>query len=452
MTGLPSLAQTSSLIAWGKHVLGRTEAAVVVPAGLSNVVAAAAGGSYTLALNDDGTVTGWGLGLSTAQRVPSSLSNVVALAAGSHHALALRADGRIVTWGLDTSGPLAVPAGLTNVIAIGAGSAHSVALKADGTVVCWGTYYDSTQWKYVRMVAPAQLEDVVAIASGDSDCVALRADGTVVAWGAQFHVRHFAPQVTNVYALSVGGDFATALTHDGMGLQWGASFELGIGFHAVTGFADVAVAAGGAHLLGLRSDGTVVAAGNNDYGQARVPANLTNVYAIAAGSQQSLACVGDGSPRITIQPRSQIVQPNSPGRLFVRATGTPAPHYKWRKNGMDLPAGTNATLSFANCAPTDSGTYSVVVSNPRGSIVSTNAELIVVGTVALEARFLGASGPLELKIRSAVGLPYRILTTSNLAGPGWEVLTSRTNRTGADAVVLERGSDSQRFFRLLQLE
>src|SRR5258708_1619242 len=50
-----------------------------------------------------------------------------------------------------------------------------------------------------------------------------------------------------------------------------------------------AIAAGGNHSLALKSDGTVVGWGYNDYGQSTVPANLTGVIAIAAGDAHSLA-------------------------------------------------------------------------------------------------------------------------------------------------------------------
>jgi alpha-tubulin suppressor-like RCC1 family protein len=49
-----------------------------------------------------------------------------------------------------------------------------------------------------------------------------------------------------------------------------------------------AIAAGGYHSLALKSDGTVVAWGRNDDGQATVPAGLSSVTAIAAGGYHSL--------------------------------------------------------------------------------------------------------------------------------------------------------------------
>jgi len=69
--------------------------------------------------------------------VPAGLSNVVAIAAGYYHSLALRVDGRVVAWGKNDSGQVTIPAGLSNFVAIAGGGDHRLALRADGTVVGW---------------------------------------------------------------------------------------------------------------------------------------------------------------------------------------------------------------------------------------------------------------------------------------------------------------------------
>jgi hypothetical protein len=57
----------------------------------------------------------------------------------------------------------------------------------------------------------------------------------------------------------------------------------------------VAVASGPYHSLALRSDGTLVAWGRSLYGEANVPSGLTNVTAIAAGDFYSVAVKTDGT-------------------------------------------------------------------------------------------------------------------------------------------------------------
>ncbi|MEO7600133.1 MAG: immunoglobulin domain-containing protein [Opitutus sp.] len=57
----------------------------------------------------------------------------------------------------------------------------------------------------------------------------------------------------------------------------------------------VSVAAGAGHWLALKPDGTLVAWGDNTYGQATVPAGLNDVVGIAAGNYCSYALKADGS-------------------------------------------------------------------------------------------------------------------------------------------------------------
>src|SRR5688500_14765133 len=56
-----------------------------------------------------------------------------------------------------------------------------------------------------------------------------------------------------------------------------------------------ALDAGASHSLYLRSDGTVVAWGNNDNGQLNTPSGLSGVKAISAGQNHSLALKSDGT-------------------------------------------------------------------------------------------------------------------------------------------------------------
>ena len=95
------------------------------------------------------------------------------------------------------------------------------------------------------------------------------------------------------------GFHTVALKSDGTVVAWGdnGSGETTVpdGLSGVT-----AIAAGkadwiGSHTVALKSNGTVVAWGNNNYGQTTVPAGLSNVTAIAAGGYHTVALKSDGT-------------------------------------------------------------------------------------------------------------------------------------------------------------
>jgi hypothetical protein len=125
-----------------------------------------------------------------------------------------------------------------------------------------------------------------------------------------------------------------------------------------------AIAAGSWHTLALKSDGTVLAWGagvganpNVDYGQSTVPAGLTNVVQIAAGWVHSLALVGGGPPALKA-PLSAVgdgtngftvALPTANGRVYqleyVNALTNPV----W--SAFPLQAGTGGLLWLNDPAP-----------------------------------------------------------------------------------------------------
>ncbi|MBM3852219.1 MAG: hypothetical protein FJ399_03595, partial [Verrucomicrobia bacterium] len=75
-------------------------------------------------------------------------------------------------------------------------------------------------------------------------------------------------------------------------------------------------------------------------------------------------------PTITSQPApaSQTVSAGASVSYSVTATG--ATSYQWRKDGVALSGATSSTLALANLQTSDSGAYSVLVSNAAGSVAS----------------------------------------------------------------------------------
>jgi autotransporter-associated beta strand protein len=80
-------------------------------------------------------------------------------------------------------------------------------------------------------------------------------------------------------------------------------------------------------------------------------------------------------PGLLSQPTNQTVEAGQAAVFVVSAIGIPAPTFQWRKNGTNLTGQIGATLNLPSVQPGDAGTYSVVVSNAAGSVISSNATL-----------------------------------------------------------------------------
>jgi alpha-tubulin suppressor-like RCC1 family protein len=406
-----ALRSDGSVVAWGRDNTGQLgngsavtadQPAPVLAVGLGDqgllnaATAIAAGANHSLARKVDGTVVAWGsdangqLGNGAAsanQPVPvpvasfggtGVLTGVTAIASGSSHVLALRSNGTIVAWGNDLDGqvgngadattlwpaPVIVkdPTGreLTGMTAISGGGAHSLALQGGAVAAAWG--WDGYGQLGDGTVASPEIQPLpqsvtvldapraIAVAIGRGASLALRTDGTVVAWGGNAYGELGngtigSPQpvptrvlgvggtgnLTNVVAIAAGANHSVALRSDGTVVAWGrdADGQLGNGA-AVTGDQTaptqvvgiggsgvlagvVAIAAGGSHSLALRADGSVVAWGRDLLGQVgdgpsigdkTAPVmvlgvgssrTLTDVIAIAAGVEHSLALRADGT-------------------------------------------------------------------------------------------------------------------------------------------------------------
>jgi autotransporter-associated beta strand protein len=85
-------------------------------------------------------------------------------------------------------------------------------------------------------------------------------------------------------------------------------------------------------------------------------------------------------PTITPQPTNITVNVGDAVTLVSGADGHPAPSLQWRKNGVNIPNQTNATLFFASALGSDNGVYSLMATNTAGTVFSFNATLQVNST------------------------------------------------------------------------
>jgi hypothetical protein len=80
---------------------------------------------------------------------------------------------------------------------------------------------------------------------------------------------------------------------------------------------------------------------------------------------------------ISSKPQPQTIKEGGPIMFSVGATGTAPITYQWRFNGAPEPGANSATFSLPNARMTNSGIYSVVLSNCAGTVVGGEANLVV---------------------------------------------------------------------------
>ena len=390
-------APGGSVVAWAATPGGGFPA---IPAGVSNVTSIAANGWNIMALQGDGTVVAWGQNISFGEtNVPAGLSGVVAIAAGGEFDLALKNDGTVVAWGGQTN----LPTGLTNVTAIAAGRNFAVALRSDGTVVAWG------QNDYGQTNVPPGLTGVTAIAAGSYAVIALKNDGTVVVWGYVWAGDPQPPGLIGVTAVAAGEDSFAVWLADGTVVEWGYS---GNGQTAVPAFLSgvTALSFGSDFTEALLSDGTVVAWGDDGNAPMSVPTGLRGVTVLAAGGNFTLA-LGLIPACLVVEPLDTVANGAATATLGVTAIGTAPLAYQWYFNtNTPLVGATNATLTLTGVQTNQAGAYTVVLTNPYGSVTSAAAVLTVnrsAQTINFGplATILRSNGPFALGATASSGLP-----------------------------------------------
>jgi hypothetical protein len=110
----------------------------------------------------------------------------------------------------------------------------------------------------------------------------------------------------------------------------------------------------------------------------------------------------ESPPTITQHPQSLSIAKDGNATFNVTASGTNIT-YQWRKDGVSLAGETNSTLTIRDANGSNSGQYSVAVSNEHGSVISQPATLVVqvppvivlqpTGLEAVKGNNIKANGP-----------------------------------------------------------
>ncbi len=229
-----------------------TPVAVSPAWGVNTITAISAGEYHSLALDNTGKVWAWGMGTygqlgnggNSVQPTPVAVTaswgsnTIIAIAAGGTHSLALDNTGKVWSWGQDNNGQLGDNAALSNqsvpvavsvpwpgtITAISAGQSSSFAIDNTGKVWAWGfdQFYGSLGDNATLADQPTPVpvsiawgtNTITAIASGSRHSLVIDNTGLLWGWGQDINgqigdnmslTNHYTPVLTGLSctALSV---------------------------------------------------------------------------------------------------------------------------------------------------------------------------------------------------------------------------------------------------------
>ncbi|MCB9064973.1 MAG: HYR domain-containing protein [Chitinophagales bacterium] len=312
--------------------------------------------SSNVAIKANGTLWFWGNDLFTSATSPitspiqvgTAPTDWIDVKSGNYYGLGIKADGSLWAWGQNIFGQLGdnttttrkdpVRIGTDNDwVKVAPGRYHSVALKADGTLWAWGQNTDGQVGDGTTTTRKAPVKigtstDWVDIAAGVQHTLAIKSDGTLWAWGNNGNSRLGDGTTTgrttpvqigtskNWVSVSAGNVHSMALQADGSLWGWGSNSNGQLGDGSTTNSTTpkkitanmnnniwVSVETAFEHSIGLQSDGSLWAWGNNSQGQLgdgttqtrtsprHIALGINDWVAISSPARHGTARRGDGT-------------------------------------------------------------------------------------------------------------------------------------------------------------
>lgn len=280
---------------WGDNTTG--EALNAIDLNPLDVRYIGAGGDFSIAQLNNGTITGWGDNRYNQLLGGTGLVGVKQLAVGLNHVLAILSNDTVTGWGFNssyqTTGINGSALTLTGVKGIGAGGAHSLAILNNDTITGWGLNADN-QTTGINGSA-LTLTGIKQVCGGRFHSLALFYDGKVTGWGFDGSFRASAGNnLTDVQKVLAGSTHSIALFNNGTITGWGSNTNSrALGGTGISGVIDIALSPGGFHNLALYNNYKLTGWGlgtvQRTTGIDNAALNLTNIYAIAAGTDHSIA-------------------------------------------------------------------------------------------------------------------------------------------------------------------
>lgn len=140
----------------------------------------------------------------------------------------------------------------------------------------------------------------------------------------------------------------------------------------------------------LFNDTPIAGATNGSFSPHQLRLAHTGSYAVVISNSWNSITSEVAELQVTVPPTSPEIVSHPTGDLCpagygfsfqLAAVGEIPLSYQWFRDGSPLPDATNASLSFSAAQATDAGTYSVIVSNQLGTVLSLPAILSITNTM-----------------------------------------------------------------------
>ena len=246
-------------------------------------ITVSSGTRQTAGVKTDGTVCYSG-GYQEIEPVLDSWTDIAAVSAGLWHTVGLKSDGTVVSAGSkdEDSGNVM---GWTDIVAVSAGWDHTVGLKADGTAVYAGPGLNAhgvADWQDIRLPLGERKELGKTENKKTEDKKPESAELSLSIDNALLNETTLSTYRTNTVGLRSDGTVVAAGSNED-------------GECDVSDWRDIiAVSTGNGCIFGLKANGTVIAVGNNLDEQCEV-SNWTNIVAVSAGQWHTVGLRADGT-------------------------------------------------------------------------------------------------------------------------------------------------------------
>ena len=149
-------------------------------------------------------------------------------------------------------------------------------------------------------------------------------------------------------------------------------------------------------------------------------------------------------PLFVTPPQSQVGFWGEGVTFSVNVAGTPPFSYQWQYNGAPIAGATGASLVLTNLQMTNGGSYTVVVTNLYGAVMSDPAYLTMNPAGVSLALYAGVT------INGVVGLTYGIQYTTNLSNTNsWQGLANVTLGEPSELWFDVRPTGRQGYYRVV---